>query len=441
MSIASFINRIITARGIRKVTRWLAWPFIRRSANKDLHFIQGQGHNSLSKNNGSVLYLRSDFWLKDSSPNGAVAHTEGIINSLIQKGLSIDLVAPYSIPYIHNCHSVSTYPPNGLLFGVSELEEIEYNKQLFHSLERMNIEPMFIYQRYGRNNYAGLQYSKKHHIPMILEYNGSEIWMSHHWGRPLRYESITGCVEDTVLKAADLVVGNSEAFRNELLLKGVENNRILIVPNGVDSIRFNPSIDGKLIRSLYQIRDNTILVSFIGSFGPWHGAELLAKSVKRVVAQNGNIRFLFVGNGYKYQAVQRIIEQDNMAEYTIMTGMIEREMIKYYLAASDILVSPQVPNPDNTPFFGSPTKLFEYMAMGKAIIASNLDQMGEILSNGHDALLFEAGNLEQLSNAILLLASDSTLRINLGAHARETVVKNYTWDAHIQAILEKIKKI
>ena len=385
--------------------------------------------------------MRSDFWLKDSSPNGAVAHTEGIINALIQKGYSINLVSPYSIPYIHNCHSTTVATPNGWLLGISELEEIEYNKQLFRSLDRSDVNPMFIYQRYGRNNYAGLQYAKKHHIPFILEYNGSEIWMSHHWGKALRYETLTGLIEDTVLKHADLVVGNAEAFRSELVARGVDDNRILIVPNGVDPVRFDPSVDRKVVRDKYHIDENTILVSFVGSFGPWHGVDLLANCIKTVVSHNRNVRFLFAGDGAKFQNVQAIIHRDQVEEYTIMSGMINRDLIKYYLAASDILVSPQGPNPDNTPVFGSPTKLFEYRAMGKAIIASDLDQMGRILHSGEDAILFEAGNMEQLANAILFLASNPALRINLGNNARQTVVKNYTWKSHVQAILDKIQQI
>lgn len=437
----ALIKKLITTRGIKRITRKLTFPIIGKTVQKDLQYIESQDHSVLFFNHGSVLYLRSDFWLKDSSPNGAVAHTEGVVNALIQKGLSVDLVAPFPIPYIQCCHSVSVLPPSGWLCGISELEEIEYNKQLFNFLDVSDFNPMFVYQRYGRNSYAGLQYAKKHHIPFILEYNGSEIWMSHHWGKPLKYEDITRFIEDTVLRNSDLVVGNAEAFRSELLNKGVDGNRILIVPNGVDPTRFNPSVDGRQVRDLYHIGDDSILVSFIGSFGPWHGADLLARCIKKIISQNRKVRFLFVGDGSKARDVKSIIEHDHMTEYAYMTGMIERDVIKFYLAASDILVSPQVPNPDNTPFFGSPTKLFEYMAMGKAIVASNLDQMAEILNTRDNALLFEAGDMKQLTNAILLLASDSELRLSLGKKARETVVERFTWEAHIQTILDKIQGI
>jgi glycosyltransferase involved in cell wall biosynthesis len=113
-------------------------------------------------------------------------------------------------------------------------------------------------------------------------------------------------------------------------------------------------------------------------------------------------------------------------------------VVSEYLGASDILVSPQVPNPDGTPFFGSPTKLFEYMAMGKAIIASDLEQIGKILSSGEDAFLFRAGDFRELSDMVLILASNPLLRSKLGASARKKVVDRYTWDRHVQLILDKL---
>ena len=109
-----------------------------------------------------------------------------------------------------------------------------------------------------------------------------------------------------------------------------------------------------------------------------------------------------------------------------------------YLAASDILVSPQVPNPDGTPFFGSPTKLFEYMSMGKAIVASDLDQIGKLLTHEEDAILVPPGDAKKLAEAILSLAEDSDLRKRLGNQARTVAMNKYSWDSHVRSILDYV---
>ncbi len=84
----------------------------------------------------------------------------------------------------------------------------------------------------------------------------------------------------------------------------------------------------------------------------------------------------------------------------MFTGSLPREKVVEYLDASDILVSPHIPMPDGSRFFGSPTKLFEYMAMGKGIVASRLEQLAEVLEHDQTALLVTPGNVEELAEAI-----------------------------------------
>ena len=438
-SLKSIIQPLIVARGIRKITRKLATPVVLRRVRSDLSYIQTKPFSS----DGAmavkrVAYIRSDFWLKQSSPNGSVAHTEGVVNSLVKQGYDVDVISTYPMSFIKQCHSFQTCTPDGWTTGISELEEMEYNRQLFGFLKRTDEKPDIVYQRYGRNNYAGLMYARYLGVPFILEYNGSEIWMSKNWMRPLRYEPMTEEIESCVLTHADLVVGNAEAFRKELLSRGVEGDRILIIPNGVDPDRFTPSISGMEIRKRFGIKDQEIIVSFVGSFGPWHGAEILAKTISIVASQNPNVKYLFVGDGGRLDAVKEIVSDCGVSDKALFVGFVDRNLVSEYLAASDILVSPQVPNPDGTPFFGSPTKLFEYMSMGKAIIASDLDQIGSILTSQENAILISPGNVSQLADAILVLANDPVLRARLGNNARNAVVRKYSWDRHVQGILERI---
>ncbi|HXZ44534.1 MAG TPA: glycosyltransferase, partial [archaeon] len=100
-----------------------------------------------------------------------------------------------------------------------------------------------------------------------------------------------------------------------------------------------------------------------------------------------------------------------------------------------------VPNPDGTPFFGSPTKLFEYMAMGKGIVASDLDQIGEILEHGKTAWLVKPGDPDALADGIVRLARDAGLRGALGEAARCEAVAKHTWTAHVGRILTRMVEL
>lgn len=437
LTLKTVFHNVFVAKGIKKVSRQIAFPFLKKQIGSDLSYIKEKElfHGTLSSVN-RVSYIRSDFWLKNNTPNGAVAHTEGVVNALVKQGYEVDIVSSYPIPFLKKYHSLRVCTPNGWTTGISELEEMEYNRQLLDSLKKGDEKPDLVYQRYGRNSYAGLLYARQIGVPFILEYNGSEIWMSKNWSHPLRYESVTDEIERCVLTHADLVVGNAEAFRSELVSKGVEEKRILIIPNGVDPERFTPSASGKSVRECLGIGEEEVVVSFSGSFGPWHGAETLALTIPLVTSKNKKIRYLFIGGGARLENVKKVVFESEASDRVIFTGFVDREIMPEYLAASDILVSPQVPNPDGTPFFGSPTKLFEYMSMGKAIVASDLDQIGKLLTHEEDALLVPPGDANRLAEAILLLAEDYDLRKRLGNQARIVAMNKYSWDSHVRAILD-----
>jgi glycosyltransferase involved in cell wall biosynthesis len=106
------------------------------------------------------------------------------------------------------------------------------------------------------------------------------------------------------------------------------------------------------------------------------------------------------------------------------------------LDACDVLVSPHVPLADGSEFFGSPTKLFEYMAMGKGIVASRLGQIGDVLSHEETALLVEPGDARELSEAISRLAKSKDLRERLGAAARRVAVAHHTWEHNARRVLD-----
>jgi glycosyltransferase involved in cell wall biosynthesis len=106
------------------------------------------------------------------------------------------------------------------------------------------------------------------------------------------------------------------------------------------------------------------------------------------------------------------------------------------LDACDILIAPHVPLADGSDFFGSPTKIFEYMAMGKAIVASRLGQIGEVLSDRETALLIAPGNRDELASAIVRLVDSRELRARLGANARKVAVEQHTWTHNARRVLD-----
>jgi glycosyltransferase involved in cell wall biosynthesis len=181
------------------------------------------------------------------------------------------------------------------------------------------------------------------------------------------------------------------------------------------------------------------VIGFIGTFGPWHGAEILARAAVELGGAGGEPAFLFVGDGPGLKQVRDILREGGMEGRCRFAGLVPQQEAPDYLAACDICVSPHVPNPDGSRFFGSPTKLFEYMAMGKAIVASDLEQIGEVLEAERTALLVPPGDPAALAAALGRLASDGTLRQRLGSSARQAAVERHSWDSNASSVLETVR--
>jgi glycosyltransferase involved in cell wall biosynthesis len=297
--------------------------------------------------------------------------------------------------------------------------------------------PDFIYQRYARFSWAGVAAAVQTKRPMLLEYNGSEVWVGRHWDRVGSLELLAR-YERLNLEAATRIFVVSEVERRNLEARGITAEKIIVNPNGVDVERFRPGAGGREARRELGLTDDELVAGFVGTFGPWHGVEKFAEAIKSIPA-SARVRFLLVGSGSLHAEVEKQLESE--AGRVIFTGAVGHDRVPALLDACDILVAPHVPLADGSEFFGSPTKIFEYMAMGKAIVASRLGQIGEVLADQETALLVEPGNVGELTAAIVKLVDSNDLREKLGTKAREVAEREYTWKHNAQRVLDAYQSL
>lgn len=393
----------------------------------------------------NVAYLRSDH-IFDSKNGGAIAHMSGVVNGLIEMNCDVLMLSADQIPSLDKRVNFSEVTPiYEIGRNIPSMPSMEYTDQLSAEASRiLNATKLdFIYQRYSLGNYAGVLLKHQFNVPFVCEFNGPLLWIERQWGgRPKVHEGLLQSIEDMNVKAADLIVVVSEPLAAIVEEKGIPRKRILVNPNGVDVNTFHPDISDNGVRQRYGLEDKRV-IGFIGSFGSWHGAEVLAEAFGLLGAtgalSNDKDRLIMIGDGNTMGEVKAQLEKYDVINKTILTGSIPQHQAAEHLAACDILVSPHVPNKDGSPFFGSPTKLFEYMAMGRGIVASNLDQIGEVLSHEKTAILVEPGNPGELAQGITMLIENESLRKKLGIAAREEAVKKYTWQLHVERILNALQ--
>ena len=387
-----------------------------------------------------LLYLRPQLWL-GLTGGGSVAHTAGVIGGLQQAGVEVFAVASDDLAGV--TAPTRVVRPECWFDGLArELEELVSNLALARETWACahSVRPDLVYQRHTAFNVTGALISRLLNIPLVLEFNSSEVWKGKHWGG-LRLFGVAGLVERINLRAADLVVVVSRALRDQLVEQGlVEPTRILVNPNAVDPLQFRPDLAGTRVRARLGLQSSTV-VGFAGTFGVWHGIPTLAAALPRVVAARPEVRFLLIGDGPLRPVVDRVVREHGLDGRVALTGQVPLAEVPEYLAACDVLVSPHGRQVDGGEFFGSPTKLYEYMAAGRPIVASGVGQIAEALTDGQTALLVPPDDPQALVDAILRLVDDACLRSRLAAAARCQAEAHHTWRTNAERLLRALEEL
>ena len=409
----------------------------------------------------NILYLNSNLWY-GLRVGGSVGHISGVVNAFLNRGFSVDFASLGDRLMVNeDARFIKLRPPSTYAFPGEVNNPVFANsvtRQLINNYRNQN-KPDFIYQRLSVANISGVQLSKRWKIPFILEYNGSEAWVSANWGhRRMRYYDDVVDAENACLRHANLVVTISDPLKDELIERGVNPNQIVNYPNCIDPKIFSPERfddnDRYHLRDRWRISSDAKVITFLGTFGKWHGANVYANAIKLLASKRrdwlikNKIMFFFVGDGSQLHDVKNILADiSDVDKFCRFTGLVNQEDAPLYLEASDILISPHVPNDDGSKFFGSPTKLFEYLAMGKPIIASNLDQLGDILQpsislddldnilDDSVSVLVKPGCIEELMKAIVWTVDNPEISTRIGRNARKLALHKYTWDIHVNKIL------
>src|ERR1043165_1198534 len=394
-------------------------------------------HKKTTRSRLRAVFLRSTPG-PGTQAGGAASHIKGVVGGLESLGVDVrvisnDLIAGLNVS--EDRFDVIPPQPGGGLRALFDIHNnLVFTRGAVPLIERA--DPDFIYQRYARFSWAGVVAANRIKRPLLLEYNGSEVWVGKHWDRVGSLDLLERS-ERLNLDAAARIFVVSEVERRNLEGRGVDGQKIVVNPNGVDVERFRPGVGGADIRRELRIEDDEVVAGFVGTFGPWHGVEKLAEAIKTIPA-NVRVLFLLVGSGSLHAEVQRLLENETRV---IFTGAVAPERVPKLLDVCDILIAPRAAVAEGSEFFGSPTKILEYMAIGKGIVASRLGQIGEVHVDGETALLVEPGDVEGLRAAILKLVGDEELRKRLGARAREVAEKEHTWIRNAQRVLDAYKSL
>lgn len=398
-----------------------------------------------------ILYLKNSLWF-GLRAGGSVGHVAGVISGLVQLGHDVRFVSPEGPKFLRPEVESIRVP----LFRHFALPPaVNWFRLQRHAVDAAlraaeEFKPTLVYQRLSLGDWSGVQIADALGIPLVVEYNGSELWIARNWGTNPRANASMEPMEEATLRRADLVFTVSQPLRDELVSRGIEAQRVAWYPNCVDTDQYDPDAVSESGRSAARehlgATSSDFVILFMGTFGDWHGAEVFARAAALVADDREwmarqRVRFAFVGDGKTRARCSEIVGMSQAADYTVFTGLVPQHEAPNYLAASDAFIASHVPNADGSKFFGSPTKLFEYMSMGRPIVASALEQIGEVLEDGRTAILVEPGSVPALAAGIRRVVENRGLGLRLGTAARIEAINKYTWGKHVGVMLAALARV
>ncbi len=363
------------------------------------------------------------------SRDGQSVHIDEMIAALEQEGVAVVIVQPQREDALKPARKKQVIPK--LLY---ELLEFFYSGLEFLKLAAaiLRQRPDAIYERANIYMLSGVWAARLFSLPLLLEVNAP---LAQERGKfdGLAMPAFARWTEEMAWRNATYVLPVTAVLGADVQKAGVPPSRIVVTSNGANTRDFR-LVDAPSRPCLPKTFQSGPVLGFVGYVRAWHGlpqvVDLLAQD-----AELGQANLLVVGDGPARNDLEARAARLGVANRVQVCGVVERDALAGYVSTFDIALQPEVTA------YASPLKLFEYMALGRAIIAPDAPNIGEILTHGVDALLFEPNNPQSLASAIRKLVADSGLRARLGAAAAEKILReDITWARNARRAISLVRQ-
>ncbi len=354
------------------------------------------------------------------SKDGQYVHVEELIDALRALGHEIILVGPGGMAEeqfggeSRFIGLLKRFLPGALY----ELLEIAYSVADYRRLAAAikKHKPDVIYERYNLYLPSGIWAKRRFRLPLLLEVN-APLYEERKKYHGIALQRLARRIESYTWRGADKVLCVTGVLAQYVDAAGVNKENVHIIHNGVDLSRFNVGLSGSQAKQALRLSERVVF-GFVGFMRAWHGLD----QVLETLTDSPTRHLLAVGDGPGRPGVEARARQLHIEDRVTITGVVTRNEVANYIGAFDIALQPDV-----VPY-ASPLKLFEYMAMARAIIAPATDNIREILTDGHNALLFDPADPNAWRAGLERLAADPALRERLGRNARRTLItQGLTW--------------
>jgi glycosyltransferase involved in cell wall biosynthesis len=353
-----------------------------------------------------------------------------LIHAFGQLGHEVLVVGPKSFArasFGHNPTFVNTLKRSIPQFAY-ELLELGYNALAFARLNKAcsQFQPDFLYERHNLYTLAGAWLARLRRLPRLLEIN-APLADERAANDGLALSGLAHRLEYWSWRNATFALPVTHVLAQDLGRAGVDPQKICVIANAINPEIFGSAPAPENAKAALGLSDK-LVIGFTGFMREWHGLDTIVDWLNEEAPPSAHL--LLVGEGPALPGLKSQAERLGVSQRITFAGLVDRSRIAEQVAAFDVAIVPKCVE------YCSPLKLFEYMALGKAIVAPDQANIREILVDQQSTLLCKSGDKKSLYAALTALASDPELRKSLGDKAKETIVtRRLSWRENAMRVI------
>ncbi|WP_231295823.1 glycosyltransferase family 4 protein [Colwellia sp. PAMC 21821] len=316
---------------------------------------------------------------------------------------------------------------------VFEIFELAFNLIAVIRLRRTVKEKKItlIYERYSLFMFSSVWWAKRHNLPIVLEINDS---CQVQRVRLLTFKKLAEKIEGWIFKNATGLVFISTRFKEVAEQAYGEIAPSVVSPNGADLDKFIiDETSGSALRSKLGIEDKIVL-GYVGAFVHWHGIDWFVDLACQRLKDTPELVLLLVGDGVAFEGIRNRVIEAGVESQVILPGKVPHHEVSSFLSAMDLGILPDSND------YGSPMKLFEFMAMGKGMIAPDFSPIAEVVQDNETSWLFPAGDKQACIDKVFEIVNDRKAHKAVGANARAYIERERQWKHNAAQLLSLVKR-
>lgn len=372
---------------------------------------------------------------QNGESGGARSHVLGVMNAYRQLGWE---VKPFIYGDLIDLNSTSGSLIKGMLQGttlgrgVADVGRVALGRRSARrAVEVIGTDVDYVYERFSVFQSLGRGF-KTAGIPWVLETQGLFYFEARHDRKSIELASLAKRLEIGAYRDCDVIIAVTDTLKDLLISEaGIDANKILVVPNGVDVEKFSPHSLPK------QTPGGRPVLGFVGGLLRWQGIDYLLKAVKAVQGKAPDFDVLIVGDGEEKRNLEMLARQLGIEDRVNFVGRVDGDKVPDWIQRFDLCFSGQLPSQLGG-MYHSPLKIYEYMSMAKPVLASDFSDARSVIAGKGTGFLFESGNLEALSTRLIEAFSDTDTLRGMGAKAREEVLANHSWRSRVDVMSQRI---